>query len=60
MTLSKKLVTKWEYKIARVDYNFRHRNEEQLTTFLNQLGEEGWELVAIDRNYKGIFKRSAQ
>lgn len=48
-------MTKWEYKVAPVSY-FRHQRTEKE---LNELGEQGWELVVIQAGSDpvGIFKR---
>lgn len=56
---------KWEYKI---DLLPNATGEDDLTGWLNSLGQEGWELIecAIRKNdgglsdVKGIFKRKIQ
>jgi hypothetical protein len=42
---------KWEYTIVWM--NFDNKTEAQL----NQLGDQGWELVAVDEGHCYFFKR---
>ena len=49
------IMKKWEYKVIQLD-------RKELESHLNQLGEEGWELLGIDYNFLagqsfGIAKR---
>jgi hypothetical protein len=60
---------KWEYKLVDSkdvpsDGMFKGRNRVKLEAYLNQLGEEGWELVNIDslelegrKEFVGVAKR---
>lgn len=41
---------KWEYKLVDVSVNLASRPGEQVELTLNELGEQGWELVAVLRN----------
>jgi len=34
---------KWEYCVA----TFRHKNDEELKNWLDELGVDGWELVGV-------------
>ncbi len=45
---------KWDYRVERVAYY-----NEQAEPELQRLGEEGWELVAIDEGY-AFLKRPLQ
>ncbi len=38
---------KWEYKVIGVDSILEADDDTQIEEKLNQLGEEGWELVGI-------------
>ena len=63
---------KWEYKIVNSkDVSrkgvFRGRNREELEEYLNNLGEDGWEIVNIDSHklegrtsFVGLAKREKQ
>ena len=44
---------RWEYKILTIDFD---NNMEKTTRELNQLGEQGWELVA-NSGLTYFFKR---
>ena len=43
---------KWQYKMAYVRFDTKIRT----VATLNELGQEGWELVTVQGDY-GIFKR---
>jgi uncharacterized protein DUF4177 len=47
---------KWEYKTVEP----RNWNTPERDNILNQLGNEGWELVLMDGEYALIFKRPIQ
>ncbi len=49
---------KWEYKLLRVDVN-QCAQENELTTSLNLIGQEGWELVNYER-FAPSFPRDAE
>ena len=61
--------TKWEYRLfdsAKVKREgvFKGRSQEALEAYLNELGEEGWEIVNIDfrelqsrTSFLGVAKR---
>ncbi|HEV2989896.1 MAG TPA: hypothetical protein VG759_15740 [Candidatus Angelobacter sp.] len=42
------LLPRWEYKVTRVDASLCSA-ENELTTSLNVIGQEGWELVSYER-----------
>ena len=48
---------KWEYKVVRIDSGLCSA-ESELTTPLNVIGQEGWELVSYER-YPALFPRDA-
>jgi hypothetical protein len=48
---------KWEYKLLRVDVN-QCALENELTTSLNLIGQEGWELVNYER-FSSSFPKDA-
>ena len=39
---------KWEYKVVKIDANLCS-NEPELSTSLNIIGQDGWELVSYER-----------
>ena len=39
--------TKWEYRVEVVGSFWRGTKPEEMEDFLNQLGEEGWEVVNL-------------
>jgi hypothetical protein len=47
-------IAKWEYRLVTKE-QLLDLGKKDLAAGLNQLGEEGWELVAVDGQY--IFKR---
>lgn len=49
---------KWEYKVARqpIKKSEDSSNSSIIQEFLNQFGQQGWELVQVDGR-KFIFKR---
>ena len=63
---------KWEYKIidskdVSREGIFKGRSREKLEEYLNNLGEEGWEIVKIDSleldgrtSFVGVAKREKQ
>ena len=51
------LLPKWEYKVVKIDTNLCSA-ESELTTSLNVVGQEGWELVSYER-YAALFPRDA-
>ena len=60
---------KWEYKVVdskdiRRDGLFKGKTRESIEKYLNELGEQGWELVNIDfrelenrSSFSGVMKR---
>jgi hypothetical protein len=48
------VMTRWEYRVVTKD-ELIDLGKKDLTTGLNKLGDEGWELVAVDGSY--VFKR---
>ena len=48
---------KWEYKVVKIDASLCSA-EQELTTSLNVIGQEGWELVSYER-YAALFPRDA-
>lgn len=57
---------KWEYKYIYIDSKISNKKTaNQINEELNNLGEDGWELVnfttvLIDARYVFIFKRSKE
>lgn len=47
---------RWEYRVL-TKAKLLELGKNDLAAGLNQLGEEGWELVAVDRDFTYIFKR---
>ncbi len=45
-------ITKWEYR-TQYEYVGNHSK----TTSLNDLGQQGWEAVGIEKNGQVLFKR---
>ena len=44
-------MTKWEYKVidsAEVKSRFLGRKAEDVEAYLNEFGEDGWEIVSMD------------
>ena len=72
--LEEVIMTKWEYKFVNSDEAIPesgsprpHKNWEEWTTkFLNELGQEGWELVDWQHRYiqpdewHSVFKREIE
>jgi hypothetical protein len=50
--------SKWEYKALKLDAN-QCAFENQITTSLNSVGDEGWELVGYER-LSAAFPQSAE
>ena len=42
---------RWEYKVTKVNF------VQELEDALNELGDEGWELVLVDEYLNLVFKR---
>lgn len=42
---------KWEHRIVMLSYN-----DSQLNTWIDRLGEEGWELVAVVDNTANFYR----
>lgn len=66
-------MTKWEYKflspadLEKRGFLIKSVEPEQIETYFNSLGDEGWEIVSIDFidttafiEFKGIAKRPRQ
>src|SRR6516162_1884631 len=51
------VVTKWEYRVLTKE-QILDLGKKDLAAGLNQLGDEGWELAAVESAY--IFKRPRQ
>jgi hypothetical protein len=63
------MLTKWEYRLitskeAPGATGFRGKSRESLESYLNELGDDGWEVVAVDWNdmeghasFSGLAKR---
>lgn len=48
--------TKWEYRVARYQYNSETEEARDYQDWLNEMGDTRWELIEIrDRGH--IFKR---
>lgn len=55
-------MVKWEYHIedfSNYDYNPEVPDTEQAVAYLNKLGADGWEVVAVEDN-EVLFKRPVQ
>jgi len=55
-----KIMKKWEYKILDIEKVFYTvQAEERITKLLNELGQEGWELIgyATFKLHKYVLKR---
>lgn len=53
------IVFRWEYKVAEI-----RGRPERIDAMLNEIGNDGWELVSVNQTYTGsrfvfIFKRPA-
>jgi hypothetical protein len=48
-------VTKWEYKVLKAGMGIKGVNAEEVEEELNLWGEEGWELVSLERQQSSIL-----
>jgi hypothetical protein len=48
-------VTQWEYRVVTAGSTFSQPKDDDLETMLNELGSEGWEVVAV-HNQEGTNK----
>lgn len=56
------MASKWEYLVKRL-CNGTVIDDQRMQKTLNELGEQGWELVSVDgynHGYKAFFKRPAR
>ena len=48
-------MTRWEYKVLKASIGIKGVNAEKVEEELNLWGEEGWELVAIERQQSSVL-----
>ena len=48
-------MTKWEYKVLKQGIGIKGANAEEIEAELNLWGEEGWELVSVERQQNSVL-----
>ena len=48
-------MTKWEYKVLKEGHWFKGIRSEDIEEELNLWGEEGWELVTVERQQNDLL-----
>jgi hypothetical protein len=48
-------MTKWEYKVLKEGIGIKGINAENIEEELNLWGEEGWEVVSIERQQSSVL-----
>lgn len=48
---------RWDYHCSRPDFAFGVSPTESITQHLKTAGQQGWELVAVDKDFNYCFKR---
>ena len=40
-------IARWEYRVVKLGSGLRQLNDEQIEAALNEMGEDGWEVISV-------------